>query len=306
LTSQLNAIILLKIAVQQILEIVTPPDLNRGIKVSRWLQQYTDIQLEKINKGLLKPSTWRTRKNIISKINSVHGELELAKVTTKILKEFLDTYVIQGKSRMAQAVRSVYIDVFIEAAQAGEVDGSSNPASIVKNPTAKVTKSRLSLEQFNSIIVSQSYLPHKCSYLLALVTDQRRTDLALIRRNKGLDWDDKYKAYRNNPNHFIDPKTDYGSFAGLVKHAPYSFIQNNHLHVFQLKTGKLLKIPMELKLEKLELSITDVVEMALIDQGSLFALHHKTARAQNNVGDPLHPDTIFRSFKRARDDAKIT
>jgi len=63
---------------------------------------------------------------------------------------------------------------------------------------------------------------------------------------------------------------------------------------------------MELKLEKLGLSITDVVEMALIDQGSLFALHHKTARAQNNIGDPLHPDTISRSFKRARDDAEIT
>jgi hypothetical protein len=65
----------------------------------------------------------------------------------------------------------------------------------------------------------------------------------------------------------------------------------------------LLKIPMELKLEKLGLSITDVVEMALIDHGSLFALHHKTVRAQNDIGDPLHPDTISRSFKRARDDA---
>tara|TARA_B100000809_G_scaffold263359_1_gene316416 strand:- start:861 stop:1028 length:168 start_codon:yes stop_codon:yes gene_type:complete len=53
---------------------------------------------------------------------------------------------------MAQAVRSVYIDVFIEAAQSGEIDGSSNPASIVKNPAAKVTKSRLSLAQFKSII----------------------------------------------------------------------------------------------------------------------------------------------------------
>jgi len=148
-------------------------------------------------------------------------------------------------------------------------------------------------------------LPHKCSYLLALVTAQRRTDIALIRRSKGSDWDRKYQAYQNNPNHFIDPKTDYGSFAGLVEHAPYSFIEKEHLHVFQLKTGKLLKIPMDLKLEKLGLTIEDVVDMAVIEQDSLFVLHHKTARAQNKAGDPPHPDTISRSFKRARDDTKI-
>ena len=62
---------------------------------------------------------------------------------------------------------------------------------------------------------------------------------------------------------------------------------------------------MDLKLEKLGLSIKDVVDMAMIDQKSRLVLHHKTARAQNKVGDPLHPDTIYRSFKRARDDAKI-
>lgn len=303
--TQLNALILPQIADQQVLDIVTPANLNEGTKLTDWLEQYTTVQLDKIKNGLLKPSTWRSRKSIINTLDKKHGELELTKITTKRIKELLDTYVSQGKARMAQAVRSVYIDVFVEAAQAGEIDGNNNPASVVKNPTAKVTKSRLSLEQFNKIIEHQTYLPHKCSYLLALVTAQRRTDLALLRRFKGDDWDQKYQAYRNNPNHFIDPKNDYGSFAGLVEHAPYSFIEKEHLHVFQLKTGKLLKIPLELKLEKLGVSIGDVVDMALIDQSSPFALQHETARAQNKVGDPLHPDTISRSFKRARDNAKI-
>lgn len=302
---QLNALILPQIADQQVLDIVNPANLNVGIKLTDWLSQYTAIQLDKINKGMLKPSTWRTRKSIINTLDKNHGRLELNKITTKRIKELLDTYVSQGKARMAQSIRSLYIDVFVEAAQAGEINGNNNPASIVKNPTAKVTKSRLSLEQFNKITEHQNYLPHKCSYLLALVTAQRRTDLALLRRFKGDDWDDKYIAYRNNPNHFIDPKNDYGSFAGLVEHAPYSFIEKEHLHVFQLKTGKLLKIPMGLNLDKLGISIKDVVEMSLIEKDSPFVLQHKTARAKNKVGDPLHPDTISRSFKRARDDAKV-
>lgn len=303
--TQLNSLILPQIADQQILDIVNPSNSAKGVLIREWLEQYTSIQLDKIENGLLKLSTWRTRKCIVNNIIKAHGEIELAKMTTKRIKEYLDTYVDQGKSRMAQAIRSVYIDVFAEAAQAGEIDGTSNPASIVKNPTAKVTKSRLSLEQFNNITEHQPYLPHKCSYLLALVTAQRRTDLALLRRSKGDDWDEKYKAYRNNPNHFINAKEDYGSFASFVEHAPYSFIQEEYLHVFQLKTGKLLKIPLSLKLEKLGLSIADIIDKACVSNKSDFVLHHKTARAQNKVGDPLHPDTISRSFKRARTDAKI-
>tara|TARA_B100000809_G_scaffold263359_1_gene316417 strand:- start:1058 stop:1348 length:291 start_codon:yes stop_codon:yes gene_type:complete len=85
---QLNALILQQIAEQNILDIFTPVNLNTRIIVSKWLEQYTEIQLDKINKGLLKPNTWRTRKNIISKINNIHGKIELAKVTIKKLKSF--------------------------------------------------------------------------------------------------------------------------------------------------------------------------------------------------------------------------
>ncbi|WP_371185237.1 tyrosine-type recombinase/integrase [Thalassotalea maritima] len=196
-------------------------------------------------------------------------------------------------------------DIFAEAAQAGEIDGSVNPATVVKNPNAKITKSRLTLEQFTQIVKHQKYLPHKYSYLLALVTAQRRTDLALLRKQKGTDWEEKYKAYRDNLNHFIKIGEDYGSFASLVEHAPYSFIDGDYLHIFQIKTGKLIKIPMALKLDAQGLSIADIVDKAMHCDESDFVLHHTTARTTNKVGDPLHPDSISRSFKRARVDANI-
>jgi len=67
----------------------------------------------------------------------------------------------------------------------------------------------------------------------------------------------------------------------------------------------MIKIPLTLKIESLDLDIKQVIEMANICKESEFALHHKTARAKNEVGDPLHPDTVSRSFKRAREEAQI-
>jgi len=133
--------------------------------------------------------------------------------------------------------------------------------------------------------------------MLAVATGQRRTDLCLMRKTKGKDWDERYKAYRRNPNHFVTG--DYTSFAKLIKYAPYSFIEGNELCVFQLKTGNLLRIPLTLKLERLGYSIGDIINMANLFKFSPFVLHHTIARAQNKVGDPLHADTVSRAFAKA-------
>ncbi|KGJ99892.1 tyrosine-type recombinase/integrase [Thalassotalea sp. ND16A] len=303
---RLNAALLPKVMDNRLIDIIDSPSMaSKALLMTKWLAKYTKIQLNKIESGMLKPSTWRTRKSIIVKIDSVHGHLRINSVTTKLIKEFLDTYTAQGKNRMAQSIRSLYCDIFTEAAGAGEVPSNFNPASVVKNPVSKVTKSRISLEQFNTIHAAQPYLAHQCAYMLALLTGQRRTDLCLLRKRKGSDWQDKYVAYKKNPNHFINAQEDYGSFAALVKHAPYSYIENDYLHIIQIKTGKMLKIPLGLRLEKLEMTIADVISAANIEKSSDFVLHHTTARTKCSVGEPLHPDTVSRSFKRAREAAKI-
>ena len=118
-----------------------------------------------------------------------------------------------------------------------------------------------------------------------------------MRKSKGKDWDERYKEYRKNPNHFVN--SEYTSFADLVKYAPYSFVEDDQLCVFQLKTGNLLRIPLALKMDSLGLSVGDVINSANLVNSSPFILHHITARANNKVGAPLHNDTVSRTFAKS-------
>ncbi|MGI2107394.1 tyrosine-type recombinase/integrase [Shewanella frigidimarina] len=304
---RLNALILPKIIDNKILDIYQSPSLaSKTLKLSQWIEIYTKIQLDKIHYGSMKPNTWKMRKNILSVINKNHGSLRLDCITAKTIKTLLDSYVSEGKNRMAQSIRSVYSDLFCEAAGAGEIPSSTNPAKIVKNPIVKIKKSRLTLPQFENIIAHQNYLPHKAAYLLALTTGQRRTDLCLMRKFKGDDFDKRMFAYKNNPNYFIDINKSMGSFSSLVKNAPYSYIENDMLFIFQIKTGKMIKIPTNLTLLHLNISISKAIEMADTGIKSEFVLHHHTQRTTSPLGSPLHPDTLSRSFKRARTEAKIS
>ncbi|PMG41413.1 tyrosine-type recombinase/integrase [Shewanella sp. 10N.286.52.B9] len=303
---RLNSLIYPQIVDNKILDIYESPSLaSKTLKLNQWIEIYVKIQFGKIKNGNLKPNTWRSRKNILNVISKVHGDLRLDCISAKTIKTFLDTYVSEGKNRMAQSIRSVYSDLFREAAGAGEIVSSSNPAKIVKNPTVKIKKSRLSLTQFENIVTHQNYLPHKVAYLLALTTGQRRTDLCLLRRSKGVDFDEKMIAYKNNPNYFIDINNSMGSFASLVEHAPYSYLEDNMLFVFQIKTGKMIKIPTDLTLKKINISIGQAITMADIGLESDFVLHHHIQRTTSKLGSPLHPDTVSRSFQRARISANI-
>lgn len=301
----LNAMILPKIVESRLLSIFEEPSLKQNSLLMRnWLKRYTEIQENRLESGEIKPTTWKSKKHIVTKISDVHGHLRIHSINTKTIKTLLDSYCNQGKNRMAQAVRSIYIDIFKEAAASGEVESHFNPALVVKNPIAKVTKSRLSFEQFEQIARAQKYLPHRYSYYLALATAQRRTDICIMRKRKGNDWEDKFRAYKNNPNHFVGKDGKY-SFADVVKYAPYSYVQKDHLYIFQLKTGKLLKIPLELKCDALGLNIREIIALCNMDNSSEFVLHHKTARAYNSIGDPIFPDTLTRNFKTASTKANI-
>lgn len=303
---ELNAIILPQIANKRVSAIINAPTLSvQHLKLSKWIKTYIKLHEEKLNQGQIKPNTWRAKKHVIGTIDKFHGKQLISSITTKQIKQLLDIYTKQGKNRTAQSIRSVYIDLFIEAAQAGEIASDFNPAKITKNPTSKVEKSRLSITQFEAICRQQPYTPYLLSYQLALLTGQRRSDLCLLRKNKGDDWLQRFEQYKKNPNHFIKSANGYASFADLVEYAPYSFIEDNFLHIFQLKTSKLVKIPLSLSIPELGLSIGETVEKAAICKNSPFVLHHTTARTANSVGDPIHPDTLSRSFKNSRLKAKI-
>ncbi|WP_108946923.1 tyrosine-type recombinase/integrase [Shewanella halifaxensis] len=302
----LNAIILPQIVSKRVSAIINAPTLSvQHLKLSKWIKSYIKLHEEKLSLGQIKPNTWRAKKHVLGTIDKYHGKLLISSITTKHIKQLLDIYTKQGKNRTAQSIRSVYIDLFTEAAQAGEIASDFNPAKVTKNPTSKVEKSRLSIVQFEAICHQQTYAPYLFSYQLALLTAQRRTDLCLLRKNKGDDWLHRFEQYKKNPNHFITNSNGYASFADLVEHAPYSFIEDDFLHIFQLKTGKLLKIPLMLSIPDLNLSLGEIIKKAAICKDSEFVLHHTVSRTANKTGDPIHPDTLSRSFKSARIKAEI-
>jgi len=297
-STELNAILYGKIASAKVNRILTTPsNTSTGIQLKVWLEQYLSYCRKKLKDGEIKPNTFKIKKNITMAIHKAHGDLFFADINVRKIAELLNSYIKLDQNRMAQSVRSIYIDIYKIAIGNGIDNITVNIASMTINPDAKVKRERLSFDHFEKVIEAYKYEPHRLSALLAIITGQRRTDLCLMRKSKGKDWDERYKAYRLNPNHFVTG--DYTSFADLVKYAPYSFVEDNQLCVFQLKTGNLLRIPLSLKMDKLNLSVGDVIEQAKLFPFSPFVLHHTTARAVNKKGDPLHPDTVSRIFAKA-------
>lgn len=304
--TELNAILYGKIANAKVNKILTTPSNScTGIQLKEWVEQYLSYCKEKLKAGKMKPNTFKIKKNITEAIQKAHGDLIFADINVSKIAELLKSYVKLDKNRMAQSVRSTYIDIYKIAIGNGIDDITVNVASMTINPDASVQRERLTSEVFKKVIEAYKYLPHKYSALLAVVTGQRRTDLCLMRKSKGKDWDERYKAYRRNPNHFLEG--EYASFANLVQYAPYSFVDGNELCVFQMKTGNLLKIPLNLKLDLIGLSIGDVINKANLFKFSPFLLHHTVARANNKKGAPLHNDTVSRQFANAlkRTDAEF-
>lgn len=296
--TELNAILYGQIANAKVNKILTTPSNScTGIQLKEWIEQYLSYCKEKLKAGKMKPNTFKIKKNIAEAIQKAHGDLIFADINVSKIAELLKSYVKLDKNRMAQSVRSTYIDIYKIAIGNGIDDITVNVASMTINPDATVKRERLSFDDFEKVNDAYKYEPHRLSALLAVITGQRRTDLCLMRKSKGKDWDERYKAYRLNPNHFVTG--DYTSFANLVKYAPYSFIEDNQLCVFQLKTGNLLRIPLSLKMDKLNLSVGDVIKQAQLFPFSPFVLHHTTARAVNKKGDPLHPDTVSRTFAKS-------
>lgn len=304
--TELNAILYGQIANAKVNKILTTPSIScTGIQLKEWIEQYLAYCREKLKSGNMKPNTYKIKKNISMAINKSHGDLFFADIKVSKIDELITRYVKLDQNRMAQSVRSTYIDIYKIAIAKGIDDLTINVASMTLNPPAKVKRERLTSETFTKVIEEYKYLPHKYSALLALVTGQRRTDVCLMRKTKGKDWDDRFEAYRRNPNHFLTG--EYASFANLVQYAPYSFIDGNELCVFQIKTGNLLKIPLNLKLDLIGLSVGDVIKEANLFKFSPFLLHHTVARAKNKKGAPLHNDTVSRQFSNAlkRTDAEF-
>ncbi|EOL4093194.1 site-specific integrase [Escherichia coli] len=241
---------------------------GKAITTSTWLDRYQAIQEDRLKSGDIKLNTYKQKAKPVSLLRERAGLKLISAVDVRDIAQLLDEYISAGQSRMAQVVRSVLIDVFKEAQHYGEVPPGYNPALATKQPRRKITRQRLSLEEWQKIfdIADASHRYMGNAMLLALVTGQRLGDISRMK---------------------------------------FSDIWDDHLHVIQEKTGSKIAIPLSLRLNAISWSLRDVVVRCRDYAVSPYLVHFFRSTSQAKRGAQVKSNTLTMNFSKARDLAGI-
>ncbi|HED2461170.1 TPA: phage integrase Arm DNA-binding domain-containing protein [Klebsiella quasipneumoniae subsp. quasipneumoniae] len=239
------------------------------ITVSSWLDKYELVQEERLKHNELRPNSFRQKAKPIRLFREHCGMQYLKDITALDISEITDAVKAEGHNRMAQVVRMVLIDVFKEAQYAGHVPPGYNPAQATKQPRNKISRQRLSLEEWKAIYTSaeqqQPYL--QCGMLLAIVTGQRLGDICNMK---------------------------------------FSDVWDDMLHIEQEKTGTRLAIPLSLRNEALNITLSDVISKCRDAVVSKYLVHFRHSTSQASRGDQVSAKTLTSTFKKARDKSGLT
>lgn len=238
------------------------------LTVTEWIDKYIKIQEERLKNKELRPNSFRQKNKPLRLFREHCGMRYMKDIETIDIAEITDAIKNDGFSRMAQVVRMVLVDVFKEAQHAGYVPPGYNPAMATKQPRHKVTRQRLSLEEWKSIYeAAESMQPYlQCGMLLALVTGQRLGDICRMK---------------------------------------FSDIWDDMLHIEQEKTGTRLAIPLEIKCDALGLTLRDVVSKCRDAVISKYLVHFRHSTSQATRGDSVSSSSLTTSFKKARNKCGI-
>lgn len=231
------------------------------------LEAWLDVFEKKLAGRERKPATIKQHKSMLGAIRRGLGKLVLSRIETKDVAGFLTPYVEAGKRRMAQALRSILLDIFDTAIAEGWI--KFNPVTVTDLPTPKVQRARLTLEAFLAIYETAGQLDAwvQNSMALALVSAQRREEIAEVQ--------------------FPD-------------------IREGAWWCEQEKEGTRLVIPLTLRLNVVGWSLEDVVRRCRDNVVSRNLIHHTRPRAYSKPGEPVWIDTITKGFRRARDLSGLT
>lgn len=216
-----------------------------------------DLLWKEIEGRKLRANTLRSYKSLLGHVRGALGdETPVERVTTRDVADALNKLRDDGKARTAQAMRSFLKDLFRCAVAEGWI--ATNPVLVTTSHAVEVKRARLTLEIFLQVRerAGEAWLANAMN--LALVSAQRREDIASAR---------------------------------------IADVHDDAWYCTQKKTGKRLAIPLALRLDAVGLSLGDVVR-ACRSTGILSRhLIHQTARRGNSpVGRHLWVDTISRRF----------
>ncbi|HGJ5860155.1 MAG TPA: phage integrase Arm DNA-binding domain-containing protein [Arsenophonus nasoniae] len=241
---------------------------GKSITVSTWLEKYWDIQEERLEEGDIKLNTYKQKRKPVELMRKALSIKQLPLVDARDIAEILDEYKLNGQNRMAQVIRSVLIDVFKEAQHAGEVPHGYNPALATNQPRRKITRQRLTLDEWKKIfeIADDDHRYMGNAMLLAIVTGQRLSDISAMKFNHI--WDD-------------------------------------YLHITQEKTGAKIAIPLSLRCNALDISLRDVITRCRDAVVSPYLVHYFHTTSQAKRGEKVKANTLTTNFKKARNKTNI-
>jgi integrase len=210
---------------------------QRGISLKAWIERYLKIQKQSLDAGSLSLKRFKEKKRMAELLSRRLGSRPMKSLEVKDFAVLLDEYLDAGHASSALCNRVVWVDIFTEAQHAGEVPPGWNPPAATKKPSVKITRARLSLDEWKKILaqIPEDRYSHK-AMLLALVTGQRREDIANMK---------------------------------------FSDIKDGYLHIEQSKTGARIALPLNLRCEAIGLSLEDVIRKCRDRFVSPYLLHGK-------------------------------
>lgn len=245
---------------------------KRGVMIGDFVGRYISIQQSRLDDGDISEHTFKQRKSHVTILSDRFKNNRIKEIQTRDIALLIDEYKNAGKNRMAQALRSSWVDLFREAQHLGEVDSGFNPALSTRSPRVKIKRSRLTESNFTKILsVASSTQP---SYIyramkIALTTGLRREDISSLQ--------------------FTD-------------------VRDDHLFVSIHKSGGKVKLafPLTLTNPLLNQNLGEIIaECRKTKVVSRFVIHHSDYAQNVTIGGQVQPHSLTKRFAKVRDLACI-
>ena len=194
---------------------------TRGISLKGWVVRYEKVQRTRVSNGELSEGRFKEKMRMANLLAERLGNHPLRSLEVRDFSLLLEEWLDKGQASTALNNRVVWIDLYREAQHAGEVPPGWNPPEATRKPIPKVSRARLSIEDWKAIFrVAPEGHYIRNAMLLALVAGQRREDIVRMK---------------------------------------FSDVWDDHLHVIQGKTGMRLALPLSLYSEAVGMTLREVI-----------------------------------------------
>lgn len=215
----------------------------RGISLKGWIVRYEKVQRTRLDAGDLSQARLKEKMRMATLLVDRLGNHPLRSLEVRDFSLMLEEWIDKGQTSTALNNRVLWVDIYREAQHAGEVPPGWNPPEATRKPVPKVTRSRLSLEDWKAIynLIPEGHYSRN-AMLLALVTGQRREDIIRMK---------------------------------------FSDVWDGYLHVVQGKTGMRLALPLSLYSEAVGMTLQEVIARCRDRIVSPYLVHSRLQKKGN-------------------------